>query len=371
MQTAITTPTQPIPIPVPSFDVMRYLAELCAEFGVDPHELAEIDFSRCETPRGTNQKFMAWFKERNVARAFTPESEALFKTLVDLNNTPELQRLKDGVANDMRQAKDYHRALQSTLENIAKRNLELARYDGTKFLDMTEEVKEIVKDGWFTLDNARTAIENTPGRHPCLVFNTSRVFLQWFNARASVNMKVDMGKYQVFYYPRRNLLKVQQLEDNILVGNYFHPHVDDEGSICWGNAFDMQSRAMKEFRPSKALGALRVILETYNDESPYKDINKFNVKRNPHLAEKVNNRQYRDLDDVQWFDVDDIPPRYDIDYQSDSEYHETEDGDEGELARVELSTFGEVDPETDEFMDNGATFIRMRDGTYHDVTGLV
>lgn len=265
----------------PPLDVGKYLPELCSELGVDPHELSGtgLDFTGCTTKRGVNIKFMAWFKERNIQKAFTPESANLFKTLVNLRDTAEIQAMKSDQAQLLSSAKDRIRQSELQLGQAAKISLKLAAYSGNEFVDLTEEIKEIVKDGWYTYEDHRTKEHNLTNSDKALVFTTQPVYMQWFNPRANVNLKVLMGKFKVTYSPATGNIKVNPCSDNLMVDGYFHPHIGDRGSVCWGNAADTHARATRDFKPSKSFGALRVILQTYNDESPYTSLTKFHTAR--------------------------------------------------------------------------------------------
>ena len=54
---------------------------------------------------------------------------------------------------------------------------------------------------------------------------------------------------------------------------YWHPHIDTDGLICLGdNGGDAIDRAMEELRLADVAEMVDCILNTYNCESPYKDI---------------------------------------------------------------------------------------------------
>lgn len=85
---------------------------------------------------------------------------------------------------------------------------------------------------------------------------------------------VELGSFHVsIKYDGR--CEVLRGENNTLVDQYYHPHINREGAVCLGDLASVYKSAVKEARPDKYFKGLLALLRTYNAESPYKSLAEF------------------------------------------------------------------------------------------------
>jgi hypothetical protein len=58
--------------------------------------------------------------------------------------------------------------------------------------------------------------------------------------------------------------------------SYFHPHVGNDGAICYGNAASQISKELLDLNLLGAIKYVRSLLLTYNPESPYRQLSVIN-----------------------------------------------------------------------------------------------
>ena len=187
--------------------------------------------------------------------------------------------------------------------------------------------------------------------------------MAFYNPNAGINMNVDMGMYKVIYKPRRNTIRVSTFEDNLNNDGFIHPHImgTNNGDICWGNAANTYSRSMTDQTPSKAFAALRILLQTYNDESPYRPIMEFALIRDPDLFKdkEIVKAKYREA----WVDEDDLPANVAQRY-----LFGDNDPDEEESLRHHVYVFRDEYKGTGVQVPGSEYYVELTDGTYAEVT---
>jgi len=71
---------------------------------------------------------------------------------------------------------------------------------------------------------------------------------------------------------------------------YFHPHIDEEGRVCWGTASETVANHIVNGQIDKIMPLLWALLHTYNPESPYIKLSTLiEVKRNREIWQNPDN----------------------------------------------------------------------------------
>lgn len=102
----------------------------------------------------------------------------------------------------------------------------------------------------------------------------------------SADTEYSESAYTNFLNSMSGNIKINSFKNNILIGNYIHPHVSSS-DICWGNVLDQVELALvydtnyKFNKPENAFIVLRELLKTYNAASPYIKLMEFRRKQNP------------------------------------------------------------------------------------------
>ena len=159
---------------------------------------------------------------------------------------------------------------------MAKVNAEVRVLLASGSHSLVEDIKKLLADGWYTLSQEETArLQRSSSTTDIVAFLTPPIRLRDVNHDAGVDLSCDMGRYIVAYRPKQAHIAVYKYKDNVVYGGYYHPHVNEGGSICWGNAAEVATSSLKNNQPSRALTALRTLLQTYNDDSPYASLHDF------------------------------------------------------------------------------------------------
>jgi hypothetical protein len=307
---------QPMPAPNPAsraevlsaFNSEAWLIELAGYQGINLKEIPDSvrqEILACKTKNWVNIKFFDWLRSKPSEHVeFTAEDTTLFEQMVSLRKSPAYEREKSQLASKLSQAKNYFDAAQSELISAGEIRAKLMQLEGTPSISLTEEIKKCIADGWYKYDPTLTKEWNRANTQG-IVFTTATVTTKYYNKKAGIEMDVNLGRFKVVYQPARNSIKVLPFEDNVHSSGHIHPHIGSGGSVCWGNAEDTYVHCMDHCQPSKAFLALRVILTTYNSDSPYVDLHEFAVQRNPELLEGKEKVWVQTCS--AWYQFDEIP----------------------------------------------------------------
>lgn len=245
-------------------DVQEYLERICTIVGADASQLDPDAFASCTTESDVNQLLFPMLAER-TGDALTEVEKTRLRELFTFDNSREvvqakerIQSYKEAHDNWMQRAEDKLRDMLQEKQALLK----LVEKGGT---DIVPAVEEVLASNWYKFDREETfrRADNS------LWFVTPPITLRDYNPDAGVDIQVPMGSYRVSLNMQTGVIKVYGHKNNLSYDGHYHPHVASSGTVCWGNAAQVMSSAMEDLRPKDALEALRIILTTYNDESPY------------------------------------------------------------------------------------------------------
>jgi hypothetical protein len=152
-----------------------------------------------------------------------------------------------------------------------------------KYLSMKKDPKEIAAS---IRQQLRTIVTKGIWVNPVFVGNhlylntPTNIILSHVNKAANVNISLDVGQVAVKINMNSGFaMSVIPYKENISFdkkdsGGYgyrefFHPHVNNTGAICWGNASDTYIKMIKNFDLDKALILLHALLNSYSETAPY------------------------------------------------------------------------------------------------------
>lgn len=260
------------------FDPMEYLAKIITITGKGtdsmPPDLLE-GIKKCTDETAVNKLYFPWVEQFKVD-GMTPGDEEFFKEILTVDNSSQIDSLKRAASSHQGQANSFLRRAQEQLEAMAKVNAEIRGLLASGSHSLVEDIKKLLADGWYTLSQEETAkLQVSKSTTDIVAFLTPPIRLRDVNHDAGVDQSCDMGRYIVAYRPKQAHLAVYKYKDNVVYSGYYHPHVNEGGSICWGNAAEVATSSLKNNQPSRALTALRILLQTYNDDSPYASLHNF------------------------------------------------------------------------------------------------
>jgi hypothetical protein len=138
-------------------------------------------------------------------------------------------------------------------------------------VSITEQITNIASGNFWTL---KSVDDSGNVRFVC----KDNVFIEYRNPAASIDYRVNTGKFEVIYNIMNTSLKVVKSSQNIVVDDYYHPHINSFGHICWGSAANEAAKLLSQGNLESPINILATILTNYNPSSPYKDISAFAAK---------------------------------------------------------------------------------------------
>lgn len=219
----------------------------------------------------------------------TDQDASLFENIMRIDNAAKItalettaSRLRGTATTKQREANEY------LMEAKLKLDEALSLKAMTSY-DIVPEVREVLKDNWYTLDRQFMAEHNATCKEKdnVIAFLTPEIFLVYENRSAGIDSSVNLGRFRVIYQPNRARIHVLPYMNNVFCQGSYHPHVSTDGDPCWGNAAAVYSEAMGKIKPSIALTALRTLLQTYNPESPYRTIESYEEERDEQAPDNM------------------------------------------------------------------------------------
>ena len=115
---------------------------------------------------------------------------------------------------------------------------------------------------------------------------------------------INMGKFLIRINPKNfasNNVSIFPFINNIIVRGHWHPHINDDGGICWGNAFEPAAQGFTTRNYKQFFKVLYSLLSTYNAASPYVVMGDFYKKQASREITSLGARSY--LNSVYYFGV--------------------------------------------------------------------
>lgn len=257
----------------------------------------------------------------------------------EINALSNVRRYENGVRDALRELSNY-RDMRLSLED-----------DKNKTAKTIEDEIRIIEASPRWVINL---INNSE-----IVFKVaSPVIIRHVDEPKAIDMTVNFGEMRVVWKPASNLLKVLNgIPVEHYVDSYYHPHVSDSGTVCWGNAADTVTKALNEFKISKVLSILDALLSSYNDESPYRTISEFWFMQNrDKLTDTEHDFSYASRLWVRRSYADDTGITW-----TNTSTREDDDGEEIEIAKVSyyykrFKKYGVI--------DTSIKFVKLDDDTF-------
>jgi len=153
---------------------------------------------------------------------------------------------------------------RSTLSDLRK-IIRLPPEDPARFVN---QLQELLADDFWTLD-----LGDIGAAH--FQFQTKPIVLYYKNSEQAVDLAVPMGQFTVRLLWGRNHIRVLCHFDNVMTEEHYHPHVDSNGIVCYGNMLADVEEALQERNYLKALQLTKAVLTNYCDDNPYMHLHDF------------------------------------------------------------------------------------------------
>lgn len=181
------------------------------------------------------------------------------------------KEIQHTINDQMRQFSSYNRHLNAIMAQVVELRKQIAQVDGSKdpIAEIKRELQEILKEGIWV---------NPVIHDGHLYLNTNgNIVLTLKNEKANQDLTFDAGQFAVQISLGNFYMKVIPYKNNSRVNydRFYHPHVDLDGDICWGNARESALASLELFQIGKALKLLYAVLSQYNDGNPYVHLSEF------------------------------------------------------------------------------------------------
>lgn len=272
-------PLEDTPDDFPAFDMIQttmnkyelrtYLSQLCSKTSRDPSTISVIDYAFCVNRTDVNKIFFstswqATTAKQTVSDEQNKEIDKLFRGAMPWDKINKNLREKH---NDVRNhLSKYHEALGEMVS--LREALNSLRQDPNK--SYRDQIQSIVDKGQWKL-------RATNDEYISFIL-TNECILCWKDEDKGVDITVNMGKYELRYFPSDQGISILAYSRNTEVDDYIHPHIAG-GQVCWGNAEHTISMALGIFDIAKILEVAYILLHEYNDDSPYASLYSFQEKQ--------------------------------------------------------------------------------------------
>ena len=180
-----------------------------------------------------------------------------------------IEELKTNIANLRRAAEGAIINTTNHLASARQKQIELDLFENNAADVYAKSLEELLTAGSFEYIGMR---DHNRQLH---LATTQDFILTYKNDSQEVDLAVNVGRFLIQIELRNARIKVMPHQNNVVVHNYYHPHVTVSGDVCWGNAGPLVTQALSGGNYAEALKLTLGILSSYNDESPYISLAQF------------------------------------------------------------------------------------------------
>jgi len=262
----------------------EHLISLCTNAGITIQDLPADLVKTCLTStkiRDITRTFFDYYeanKEKHSAPSLnlTAEQKSLLTSLKPSENSSFVTEVKRTIQNNLSSAASKMSEANIFLERAANERSKIENIisGGVNF---HSEIEKIQAGKFFVFNTEISKFDNNERGSFNLAFTTKDVILTR-DGGSPTEKKMNFGSYIVRYCPFANKIVVLPYKNNTSVNGCFHPHVDHNGNVCWGNVVNAYSAAMNTMQPSVAFDLLKVLLQTYGG-TPYASLHDFSKEK--------------------------------------------------------------------------------------------
>lgn len=232
--------------------------------------------------------FDAWEKSKLKEAAKEPEPAVEIEGLLDLEALKKeiVEAAKKSrntiIANEKativhqeqdinRRANDLHRCQLNLFTSHQRlRSLELVEDTTEKYDQALKDIQKVIQERLWV---------NPVYDGGFLYLNTSvNLMLHEVNKVANLDIHMDLGQLAVRLDVKNGFnMLVIPYKNNTVSGGYYHPHINPEGIICWGETLTVSQKHIANLEIDKALRLLHSILNVYNPGSPHRRLADFKI----------------------------------------------------------------------------------------------
>lgn len=254
----------------PEYQSLDYVLELSNRYGYDISHWEVETFCKDKKIFTDKRKLNRAFTERYLEerKNICPEhvvklSEQDAKFLKE--NAAKLQaygieEIKQRIENRRRSVRANYEAF---VQELAYLKLEENAISSSRELDYVKAINDAIK----TYPDLVYAGMDKKGT---LSFHMKRsVLLVERNRAAGLDISVDLGQFTIYFQIGTRYIHAKPYKRNINYNNRFHPHIDSNHRICFGDVHHDVMTALATGDIKKTLGLTLAIINSYNPGNPY------------------------------------------------------------------------------------------------------
>src|SRR5574343_170217 len=256
--------------------VINYLCDLSAETGIpidswDIHKVFGDELSY--VVRDLNKKFFAYSSQKaRLDRSTLPEdTKSKILALSPVFLSSEIGNLNSYILNKQRDIESYQNSINASISELVGYRDRIKAIESRKATLLTE-VQTIVDSGFWELISVSSL------DHDAIRFRSNEIVLK-MPMDDERDFKTPFGRLDFVIRRDGSVVAMPNNRQSLSrswVSNYFHPYINQSGSICWGSAKSVAQQFIAERRYADAFSILQQLLTTYSVETtPYVTLDKF------------------------------------------------------------------------------------------------
>ena len=172
-----------------------------------------------------------------------------------------IKRIVRDIDNKRNTVNNYVKEMNKINGQIIKLNQEVKSINTDVKSHLINELKSIVSKGRFEL---------VGGEGSELRFaTTGNIIVEDKREEQDIHFRVNLGKLLIRINTQNVRMTIDGYENNIQDLGHIHPHVAEDGHVCWGNMSDIYNEAMQSLCISDLLDLADRMICSYTNDSDY------------------------------------------------------------------------------------------------------
>lgn len=230
------------------------------------------------TEADINKIVIDYPKETVISDALSEENTKIVKQLekdIISNSSRKLEEFKNTISNCMNVIVSYQRDIDTQLAKIAGTREAKLAFEKMLETMTVPTISDLAKNPFFKI----------VGSYSTAVCNLITEPVVMTYVVAGNTYSVNFGRFTISIGLNTRNVYVLRESDNLSVYDYYHPYISSSGKICWGNAVEITSKLLVEYKFKEYLEHLKSLLCDYCPTStPYMDLMSFWKKQQVKLG---------------------------------------------------------------------------------------
>lgn len=266
--------TRFLDLPIGPQIVAGYLEQLASQTGtnIDNWPFSLFALLSCSDRRAINRAFFAQAEKSVVGiKKISVETEAaLTETKLKIEETQKAQLLAFTQIRDanIREASGLQNRIGQYMQAgwNAQREIYALEKRGASYI--ADDLKRVLAEGFWEFHKYENSI--------VMLATKNDVIMSEVNPTAGIERRVNLGKYLAHYYVKTTTLQVHRHQQNAIAGGHWHPYINSNGNICWGNAATSATALLTKGQLYEVFSLLASLLMTYSPTAtPYQRLLEF------------------------------------------------------------------------------------------------